>query len=205
MILCVTLNPCLDKTLTVPAWEPGESIRGRSVREVVGGKGNNVSRALARLGRADVRPVTFFGGAAGDLCELLLREEDRLDPLVTPTDAETRTILTVRTEGSSDQTAFFDPDPEITQAEAEALYNRVEGALTAGGVEAITFSGSSPSPHTHSLYSDLIALAKARRVPTFLDTYGPASMRSGASGPRPCRSIVARRGSISRRQGLRTR
>ena len=48
MILCVTLNPCLDKTLTVPSWRPGELVRGTRVREVVGGKGNNVARALKR-------------------------------------------------------------------------------------------------------------------------------------------------------------
>ncbi|MFO0950443.1 MAG: hypothetical protein U0835_04690 [Isosphaeraceae bacterium] len=43
MILSVTLNPCLDKTLTVPPWKPGDSVRGTAVREVVGGKGNNVA------------------------------------------------------------------------------------------------------------------------------------------------------------------
>ena len=64
MILCVTLNPCLDKTLIVPAWRPGDSVRGRAVREVVGGKGNNVARALTRLGRS-VRPATFLGGPVG--------------------------------------------------------------------------------------------------------------------------------------------
>ena len=41
-------------------------------------------------------------------------------------------------------------------------------------VNALTLSGSSPAPATHGLYSDLIALALARRVPVFLDTYGPA-------------------------------
>ncbi len=55
MILCVTLNPCLDKTLTVPDWKSGDNVRGQAVREVVGGKGNNVARALARLGRAPDR------------------------------------------------------------------------------------------------------------------------------------------------------
>jgi fructose-1-phosphate kinase PfkB-like protein len=83
-------------------------------------------------------------------------------------------ILTVRTADSADQTAFFDPDPTIAPAEAEALLHRVEGALTEGGVQALALSGSSPSPATHGLYSDLVALGRARRVPVFLDTYGPA-------------------------------
>ncbi len=173
MILCVTLNPCLDKTLTVPPWEPGDSIRGLAVREVVGGKGNNVARALTRLGRT-ARPVTFLGGPIGTHCEALLRSDEGLDPLVTPSDAPTRIILTARTEGTADQTAFFDPDPAISASEAEALHNRVEGALTEGGITAMSLSGSSPSAATHGLYADLIALARSRQVPVFLDSYGPA-------------------------------
>lgn len=172
MILCVTLNPCLDKTLTVPPWRPGDSVRGVAVREVVGGKGNNVARALTRLGRI-ARPVTFLGGATGQHCEALLRRDDGLTPLDVRTVAETRVILTVRTEGTDEQSAFFDPDPAITAEEAEALARGVEEALGEGTVTALTLSGSSPSPHTHGLYSDLISLANARRVPVFLDTYGP--------------------------------
>ena len=172
MILCVTLNPCLDKTLTVPDWKPGDNVRGLAVREVVGGKGNNVARALARLGRS-ARPATFLGGAVGDRCLSLLRSQDGLDPLVVPTGATTREILTVRAP-DVEPTAFFDPDPAVTPDEAEALLKGVERALAVGDVEALTLSGSSPSPSTHGLYSDLIALAKARKVPAFLDTYGPA-------------------------------
>ena len=172
MILCVTLNPCLDKTLTVPDWHPGDNVRGQAILEVVGGKGNNVARALTRLGRS-ARPSTFLGGAVGARCEALLRAGDGFDPLVVPTEASTREILTVRAPGV-EPTAFFDPDPTIRPAEAEALVRLVEKALAGGDVEALTLSGSSPSPSTHGLFSDLIALAKARRVPSFLDTYGPA-------------------------------
>lgn len=172
MILCVTLNPCLDKTLTVPPWRQGDSVRGTAVREVVGGKGNNVARALARLGR-EVRPATFLGGPTGLHCETLLRQEDRLNPLAVRTASETRVILTVRTEGTAEQSAFFDPDPAVTADEAEEMFRGVEAALGEGTVTAMTLSGSSPSPATHGLYSDLISLANAKRVPVFLDTYGP--------------------------------
>ncbi len=173
MILCVTLNPCLDKTLTVPHWSPGALVRGRAVREVVGGKGNNVARALRRLGQ-EPRPVTFLGGAVGSHSESLLRLDDRLEPVVVRTGAPTRVILTVRTEASAEQTAFFDPDPSITATEADALARIVEQHLRSDAVEALTLSGSSPAPATHGLYSELIALSRARGVPVFLDTYGPA-------------------------------
>ncbi len=173
MILCVTLNPCLDKTLTVPHWRPGDLVRGTKVREVVGGKGNNVARALKRLGRQS-RPVTFLGGVIGSHCETLLRQDDGLEPLVVASGAPTRVIVTVRTGETDEQTAFFDPNPAISPNEAEALSRAVDEALATGAVEALTLSGSSPSSATHGLYCDLIALARARRVPVFLDTYGPA-------------------------------
>jgi 1-phosphofructokinase family hexose kinase len=173
MILCVTLNPCLDKTLSVPAWRPGDLVRGLSSRDVVGGKGNNVARALKRLGR-DPKPVTFLGGTVGETCRGLLQQADGLEPITVATAAPTRVILTVATEGTDEQTAFFDPDPAVTQDEADALIARVERALAEPGVEALTLSGSSPSPATHGVYSELISLASARRIPVFLDTYGPA-------------------------------
>lgn len=173
MILCVTLNPCLDKTLTVPHWQPGDLVRGVGAREVVGGKGNNVARALQRLGRT-ARPVTFLGDWVGDRCAQLLRQDDGLDPIIVPTSASTRVILTVRTDSTTEQTAFFDPDPTIEPAEADALIGRIEEALSTNEISALTLSGSSPSAATHGVYSDLISLAQARRIPVFLDTYGPA-------------------------------
>ena len=173
MILCVTLNSCLDKTLTAPSWRPGDLVRGISVRNVVGGKGNNVARALKRLGRT-ARPMTLLGGPTGDVCRKLLEETDGLEPIVVETKAPTRVILTVATEGTNQQTAFFDPDPEIEADEADALLDRLDQTLAESGVEALTLSGSSPSPATHGLYSEMISLAIGRRVPVFLDTYGPA-------------------------------
>lgn len=174
MILCVTLNPCLDKTLTVPDWRPGDNVRGTAVRELVGGKGNNVARALTRLGRSDAIPILFLGGPTGDRCERMLRDLDHLHPRVIPTQAETRVILTARTGETPNQTAFFDPDPPISDSEAATLLRQVEDLLDSGNVRALALSGSSPCETTHGLFSDLIALAQARQVPAFLDTYGPA-------------------------------
>ncbi|MDX2036877.1 MAG: PfkB family carbohydrate kinase [Isosphaeraceae bacterium] len=172
MIISVTLNPCLDKTLSVPDWRPGDNVRGTAIREVVGGKGNNVARALRRLGRS-VRPATFLGGSVGRRCAELLHEVDRFDPLIVHTKSTTREIHTVRSADDA-QTAFFDPDPAIEEHESEALVRSIESALNQGGVEALTLSGSSPSPATHGVFEELIALGRSRRVPVFLDTYGPA-------------------------------
>ncbi len=173
MIVCVTLNPCLDRTLTVAPWRPGDLVRGGTLREVAGGKGNNVARALSRLGRSAV-PATFLGGELGARCESLLRGQDRLDPVIIATASTTRAILTVHTRGTAEQTAFFDPDPEITETEAHLLVRVVEKMLDGRRARALALSGSSPAAATHGLYRDMTALAADRGVPVFLDTYGPA-------------------------------
>jgi 1-phosphofructokinase family hexose kinase len=174
MILCVTLNPCLDKTLVVPSWTPGDSVRGLRSEALVGGKGVNVARALRRLGHNEVLPITFLGGAVGAECELLLRDVERFDPIIIPCESPTRVILTARTETTNEQSAFFDPDPLIQPSEADELTERVANLLRTSRIRALTLSGSSPSEATHALYGELIGLARTREIPVFLDTYGPA-------------------------------
>ena len=181
-VLCVTLNPCLDKTLTVPAWKPGDNVRGTAIREVVGGKGNNVARALKGLGQS-ARPATFLGGSTGSRCELLLKRDDGLEPLVIASSAETRTILTVRTGESAEQSAFFDPDPAISAHEADLMLEAVRQEIQSGHAQALTLSGSSPSISTHRLYGDLIRLAKESGITVLLDTYGKAFTNLNAASP----------------------
>ena len=181
-VLCVTLNPCLDKTLTVPAWKPGDNVRGTAIREVVGGKGNNVARALKGLGQS-ARPATFLGGSTGSRCELLLKRDDGLEPLVIASSAETRTILTVRTGETAEQSAFFDPDPAISLHEADLMLEAVRQEIQSGHVQALTLSGSSPSVSTHRLYGDLIRMAKESGITVLLDTYGMALKSLDSAGP----------------------
>ncbi len=171
MNLCVTLNPCLDKTLVVPPWTPGEhQVRGRSFGQVVGGKGVNVARALRRLS-LPAQPALFLGGELGQLCHRLLREQDGFEPLVTWTDSPTREILTLRTEDTADQTAFFDPNPTILPGERDAFARMLVDAFAAD-VAWCAMSGSSPCPVTDDLYAVLVRQARNNGVATLVDTYG---------------------------------
>ena len=171
MNLCVTLNPCLDKTLVVPPWVPGEhQVRGREFGQVVGGKGVNVARALRRLGCA-AQPALFLGGELGQLCYRLLQEQDGFTPLVTWTRSPTREILTVRTENTADQTAFFDPNPAIEPSERDELAEKLAHVF-GGGAAWCVMSGSSPCPVTDDLFATLVRRARAAGVRTLIDTYG---------------------------------
>ena len=182
MNLCVTLNPCLDKTLDVPAWKPGEhQVRGRAFGQVVGGKGVNVARALVRLGHT-AQPALFLGGELGRLCERLLREQDGFEPLVTWTAAPTREILTVRTESSAEQTAFFDPNPTIAASERDAFVSQVTAAFS-HGTRWCAMSGSSPCAVTDDVYAQLVRSARRSGVSTVVDTYGACFPLALAAAP----------------------
>lgn len=197
MKICVTLNSCLDKTLVAPPWRPGEhQVRGRSVGYVVGGKGVNVARGLSRLGQA-VRPALFLGGEVGRMCERLLRQQDHLDPIITWTQAATREILTVRTEGTAEQTAFFDPNPEIASGERDELM--VQLAKLMPQADWCLMSGSSPCRETDDCYAGLVRTAREAGVRTLVDTYGPCLMPALRQGPdvvkmnqRECESAYGR-------------
>ncbi len=171
MNICVTLNPCLDKTLVVPPWRPGEQqVRGQDVSIIVGGKGVNVARGLARLGQP-ARPALFLGGEVGELCDRLLRQQDQFEPIVTWTEAATREILTVRTGQTAEQTAFFDPNPIITPAEQGILLDELRSAFSLG-VDWCALCGSSPCKATDGLYASIIRLARQQGIFTLLDSYG---------------------------------
>ena len=64
----VTLNPELDRTLTVPKIKCNEVLRTTESRLDWGGKGFNSSRALKALG-VESTALGFVGGAVGSMFE----------------------------------------------------------------------------------------------------------------------------------------
>src|SRR5512137_242525 len=93
MIYTVTLNPALDRTLTVPSLRLGELNRARSVRLDHSGKGINVSRALRLLG-VPSRIIAFLGGGTGRAIRDGLAAEG-LDVCCAEVADETRQNITV--------------------------------------------------------------------------------------------------------------
>ena len=91
MILTVTLNAAIDRTLAVPNFHVGRRHRAVEQTAVAGGKGVNVARALKALGRPVLATGTAGGGNAGatvetgygELDEAVLRSRG-LSPSVGP-------------------------------------------------------------------------------------------------------------------------
>ncbi len=117
MILTVTLNAALDRTVAVPNFRLGRRHRAVESRTVAGGKGINVARALSLLGRP-VIAAGFAGGPTGVRVLEQLREESVLTDF-TRIAAETRINMAVIDPTSGEQTEINERGPAVSPEEVK--------------------------------------------------------------------------------------
>jgi len=180
VILTVTLNAAIDRTVAVPNFRLGRRHRSVESRTVAGGKGINVARALTLLGRP-VIATGFVGGPTGTRVVEQLREESVLTDFVRIA-AETRINLAVIDPTSGDQTEINERGPAVSQVEVKKLFERI--AYLAGGAKLCVLAGSLPPGAGDDLYARLVADLGRRGVPVILDAEGEAMLegiRAGAS------------------------
>ncbi|GGW75852.1 1-phosphofructokinase [Streptomyces griseoloalbus] len=169
MILTVTPNPSLDRTYEVPSLDRGEVVRATGERVDPGGKGVNVSRAVAAAGRRTVA-VLPLGGAPGALVADLLDAQD-IEVAPVPVSGATRSNIALA-EADGVLTKINAPGPELTAAEQELLLDTVR--RQSRGADWIACCGSLPRGLAPSWYAELVARAHAAGVRIALDTSGPA-------------------------------
>ncbi|MBQ0986338.1 1-phosphofructokinase [Streptomyces sp. F63] len=169
MILTVTPNPSLDRTYEVPALVRGAVLRATTDRTDPGGKGVNVSRAIAAAGGRTVA-VMPLGGPAGALVAALLRDEG-IPVAEVPVSGRTRSNISV-VESDSTLTKINATGPELSAAEAEALLEKVREH--ASGASWIACCGSLPRGLPPQWYADLVDRAHGAGARIALDTSGPA-------------------------------
>ncbi len=178
MILTVTPNPSLDRTYEVPFLGRGEVVRATGDRMDPGGKGVNVSRAVAAAGVRTVA-VLPLGGAPGALVATLL-DEQGIEAVPVPVAGQTRSNIAVA-EPDGTLTKINAPGPELSEAEREALLATVgekSVAPTGSPAAAACRAGSRP-PGTPSWWP-----APTPRAPRIaLDTSGPALLAALAERP----------------------
>jgi len=170
MILSVTPNPCVDKTIFIDRLEVGGRIRSEKYTCVAGGKGNNVSRAVRAMGHS-ARPMVIVGGHTGAHVLEMLQQQDRLKPVPVWVEDFTRTVTTVLEEEPHRQTAFFEPGSHVTPEEYEQVVETFRKVVNHAKV--VTFNGTVPHKDIDGLYADLLPIAKDAGVVTIVDTYGP--------------------------------
>jgi 1-phosphofructokinase family hexose kinase len=178
MIYTVTLNPTLDKTLSVPQLRVGELHRAQLVRAELSGKGINVSRALRALGIAS-KTLGFVGGRTGQAFQVGLAAEG-FDIHFVDVGGETRSNITLYDESTGLYTKLNEPGPTISPAHIAAMQAQVE--QWAGPGDYWTFSGSMPPGAPLDLYAQLIAHVQEHGAFAFLDT-SEAALRATVRGP----------------------
>jgi 1-phosphofructokinase family hexose kinase len=179
MIVTVTLNPTLDRTFSVPMLRPGTVHRAQLLREDLGGKGINVSRALRALDIPS-RLTGFLGGRTGQAMQSEL-VADGFDVCFIEVDGETRQNITLFDEAGGQYTKINEPGPTVDPQQLAALQSQVEQMAAAG--DSWAFCGSLPPGAPADLYANLVRQVQAKRGRAFLDSSGPA-LRAGL-GARP--------------------
>lgn len=178
MIVTVTPNPSLDRTYEIPSLERGGVNRATVERMDPGGKGVNVSRAVAAAGRRTVA-VLPLGGAPGALVADLLHAQG-IEVAPVPVAGATRSNIALA-EADGVLTKINAPGPELSAEEQESLLETVR--RQSRGADWIACCGSLPRGLAPSWYADLVARAHAVGARIALDTSGPALLEALSEGP----------------------
>lgn len=179
MIISVTMNAAIDRTVAVPNLRLGHRHRSVETHTVPGGKGINVARALGLLGRPVVS-TGLVGGGNGDRVLKQLGEEGLLTDFIRIAE-ETRFNLALVDPTTGEQTEVNERGPRVTADELERFIERVE--YLAGGARLCVLAGSLPQGIDVEFYARLVEALKSRGLPVLLDSEGEAMSAGMKAGP----------------------
>lgn len=177
MIVTLTPNPSLDRAFDLTSLALGEVNRAEATRVDAGGKGVNISRALAKHG---VESVAVFpcGGPDGRLLVTELADHGvRARPV--PIAGAIRSNITI-VEKSGVTTKINAPGPVLAPLEINTLLGAVDEAVQ--GAQWLVGAGSLPAGVPEEFYIELARIAQKRGTKMALDTSGDALKSAVAAG-----------------------
>lgn len=168
MIVTVTLNPAIDKTIDVLGLIPGALNKVVSTRQDPGGKGINVSRVLHSLGGESIA-TGFLAGESGEYIQKALQR------LTIKTDfvwvkGQTRTNLKIFDQTHQEITELNEAGPEVTLTHADQLKTWLYSTVKEN--DLVVFSGSVPKSLDAAVYYSLIKAAALKGAKVFFDADG---------------------------------
>lgn len=174
MVVTVTLNPAVDKTLIVPDFRWQRVLRVAETFLYPSGKGVNVARVLVRLG-TPACCLGFIGGATGQLLRDALADEGIPHDFTLITQP-TRLNLTLRDPIQRLESHLVESGPTVTPDEWATFLANFQRYLSSAYWVALC--GSLPKGLPNDAYAQLVPLAKRHGIAVALDTSGEA-LRKG--------------------------
>ena len=175
MLVTVTLNAAIDRTLTVPNFQRGLRHRASQALTLAGGKGINVARSLKVFG-IPVVATGLAGGRTGARIIEELSHESILNDFVR-IEGESRTSTAVVDPVTGSHTEINEWGPHVEPDELQALLAKL--VVLAADAEWVVFAGTLPRGVDNAFYADAIKELARRKVRCVLDTEGTA-LRLGA-------------------------
>jgi 1-phosphofructokinase family hexose kinase len=175
MIVTVTMNAAIDRTLTVPNFQRGQRHRASEGMTLAGGKGINIARALKRLGVPVVATGLAGGGNGTRIVEDLTAEAILNDFVRIEEDSRTSTAIVDPAGGT--YTEVNEWGPRVQPHELEMLLEKL--VYLSRGADYVIFAGSLPRGIEDGFYAEAIRELNRRGVLTVLDSAGEA-LRLGA-------------------------
>jgi 1-phosphofructokinase len=169
VIISVTLNPSLDRTLEIDALERGAIVRTAQPILEPGGKGVNVTRALAANDVASIAVLPVGGIEGTELGTLLNRESVRTQ--LVPIAARTRSNITL-VEPDGTVTKINEPGSALSEPELATLIADVEALVSRG--DWVVLSGSLPPGMGEDALAAIAAPVVAAGGHIAIDTSGDA-------------------------------
>lgn len=167
MIVTVTMNPAIDKTIELDRMVQGGLNRIRRAILDVGGKGINVSKTIRELGGTSVASG-FTGGSVGNLIEQTLKGLGIHTDFV-QVEGETRTNTKV-VENDGTLTELNEKGPEITEVKIRELLEKLEHY--AGKETLFVLAGSIPSGVPTDIYGQITRMAHEKGAKVLVDADG---------------------------------
>jgi 6-phosphofructokinase 2 len=168
-IITITLNPALDKSITVKSLVPEKKLKAENVKTEAGGGGVNVSRALHKLG-LDSKAFYLAGGYTGKEFTRLL-EKEGVEGIPVEIEGDTRENFIVLDTNSAKQYRFGMEGPTVKESEWLQILERIK---IENDIQYIVASGSLPPGMTTDFFKQLAALARQKKAKLIVDTSGPA-------------------------------
>jgi len=177
MIVTVTFNTSIDRTLFIKDFAWNQTIRASRSVIGMGGKATDASWVLGELGYNNLA-LGFAAGDSGRIMEKMLQNRGSMTDFVW-VGGETRTNIVVISEEGKGQSTLATTGLEISPGDIDELKAKYTSALKQS--RCVIIGGSVPPGIDVSVYTDMVKQARAAGLPVIFDASGPG-LRAGIEG-----------------------